>query len=681
MKGLARILLEHPRLVALAVLAVTAAFGAVLARGLRVDNSIAAFLPAGDAELARYAEFRAVFGEDSYLVVALCGVDLDDSAQAASAARMQFDLQGLPGVARVLGPFAQDGAGTPRLRAGSDLASRLAAPEQGAVAFLVQPDADLGSAAKQLLFEGIDQLHASSGSNAALRVAGPEAINHHLDAASNRSFSRLFPAVVLLIGLVLWAALGRLSTALAVLLVAGAASVWTCGALVLSGRSFNMVVSIVPALLVVIGPAYALHLAAAHRAAAAPTNAERWRRAIDDTFRPCLMTAATTAAGFLALSCADLLPVRDLGLFAALGVALSFLLVFSLLPALDLLFSGRAASGGCAARSASRLPARAVAALRRVRWPILGGASLAAAVAGFGLSRLAVESDILSYFPADHPLVTATAAIEESITGLTPIEIWVSGARADLLSADMVEEGARLERIISAQPNVTGVFGPLLGERARDEEERMDVRWTVASRTTSIETSAALMALIEQEAGSRLPPAISARVTGAVPLLVRMQALLLRTQIRTFALSLAIVTLLLAFAFRSLRLALLALVPNLLPVLLTLGMMGFLGIPLNVATVMVASIAFGLVVDDTIHFLDRYARGGAAPAAARLEEVLRAVGRPIVFTSAATALGFAAFTAASFQPTFHFGLLIAATAVFALACDLLLLPALLLVRR
>jgi hypothetical protein len=112
--------------------------------------------------------------------------------------------------------------------------------------------------------------------------------------------------------------------------------------------------------------------------------------------------------------------------------------------------------------------------------------------------------------------------------------------------------------------------------------------------------------------------------------------------------------------------------------------MGGLGIPLDVGTVTVASIALGLVVDDTIHFLDRYfeiGRKGSADVVDRLRRVFRKTGGPIFYTSLALVLGLGSFTVTSFRPTAYFGLLIALTSLFALLANLVLLPALLMVRE
>ncbi|RKY18136.1 MAG: hypothetical protein DRQ55_14100, partial [Planctomycetota bacterium] len=512
------------------------------------------------------------------------------------------------------------------------------------------------------------------------------------------------PLVAALMLLMLWLALRDAGLVVSIVLVSSIATVWTLGLLALTGHALNMVLAPLPALLLVLGMAYALHLVCAARASAAPDEPTRWRRAVAETLRPSTVTALTTAAGLGALTLAELPPVQQLGAFGAFGVLVNFGLVYTLLPALALLRRRGLGPRRGAPAGATRL----VGAVLRRRSTVLAAAAVVAVLAGLGLSRLVMASDVLSYFPDDHPLRQATARIEGTLTGLTPLEVWVSGEADQVLTTEAVESLRGALAAIAELPAVTGVFGlfgsaaglsalpsaalvPLLrglydsgelaasgGDRLQVEGSRFDLRWTVATRTTAIEDSARLAERVRDEVSARLPDGLTASLTGAVALLVRVQALLLVTQVQTFGVSLLAVTLVLALAFRSLRLALLSLVPNLLPVLMTLGSMGFCGIPLNVATVTVAGIAYGLVVDDTVHILSRLARrsGGRAPASRSLADAVAATARPVIASSCVAAVGCSAFALSSFRPTAWFGLLIALTAVYALVCDLVLLPAL-----
>ena len=169
-------------------------------------------------------------------------------------------------------------------------------------------------------------------------------------------------------------------------------------------------------------------------------------------------------------------------------------------------------------------------------------------------------------------------------------------------------------------------------------------------------------------------------ITGVVSLLVKMQDELLATQIRSFSLTFVVISLIFLLLLKTFPLALVAMVPNIFPIIVNLGLMGFFHIPLNVATIMIASIAIGIAVDDSLHFLIRYKDSyrKTGDSYGSVINTLRQVGRPVVFTTVVNTIGFGILVFAAFVPMKHFGELMVLTLLSALLADLLLLPALLL---
>jgi predicted RND superfamily exporter protein len=183
------------------------------------------------------------------------------------------------------------------------------------------------------------------------------------------------------------------------------------------------------------------------------------------------------------------------------------------------------------------------------------------------------------------------------------------------------------------------------------------------------------------EAGVRdlVGDAAEVRITGSVFAASEVVGALVQDLIRSFGGALLLISLLMGAMLRSLRLLAVALVPNLLPIVATAGVMGFAGIHLNLNTMLVASIALGIAVDDTIHFLYQFAarrREGAGSEAA-LAHAFQHSGRAMVGTSLVLAAGFAVFQAAQMVNVGEFGMLVAITVGFALLFDLILTPALL----
>lgn len=206
------------------------------------------------------------------------------------------------------------------------------------------------------------------------------------------------------------------------------------------------------------------------------------------------------------------------------------------------------------------------------------------------------------------------------------------------------------------------------------QRARISARIPFLKQSRSVEIITNLQEYISEEF-----PGLQFGVTGLLVLYNNMGSYVEKTLQESFVMAVVIITAIIGLALRSIRWALLSIIPNVFPVIWVLGLMGFVGIPLDVGTTLVAGITIGIAVDDCIHFLSRYAqarkRGDDARTA--IAYVLRHSGRAIVFTSVILAGGFWMLVFAQFKPTAYLGLISGITIVFALLADLLVLPAIL----
>jgi predicted RND superfamily exporter protein len=171
---------------------------------------------------------------------------------------------------------------------------------------------------------------------------------------------------------------------------------------------------------------------------------------------------------------------------------------------------------------------------------------------------------------------------------------------------------------------------------------------------------------------------IQINITGSIYMHNIMQKYLLESQIKGFILAFLTIIGFLFFAFRSLKFGGLCIIPNLLPIIFIIGIMGWSGITINTATVMVASTALGIAVDDTVHFISRFKKESQSNVVS-IQDVLRittvSTGQAMIFTSLINITGFLVLLLSGFKPTREFGLLITMTLFFALIADIFLLPA------
>jgi hypothetical protein len=175
--------------------------------------------------------------------------------------------------------------------------------------------------------------------------------------------------------------------------------------------------------------------------------------------------------------------------------------------------------------------------------------------------------------------------------------------------------------------------------------------------------------------------AYEARITGKTLIANKLIDFIVSSQAQSLTLALVLIFLLMLRIFRSLKLGVISLVPNILPVLFNFAVMGLFDIPLNTATAIIAAVAIGIAVDDTIHFICNYQhlRQTGADAVNAVEQSILDKGHPIITTSLIMTGAFAILLFGSFVPTIQFGLLCSLIMLFAIVADLVVLPAIFLI--
>lgn len=427
----------------------------------------------------------------------------------------------------------------------------------------------------------------------------------------------------------------------------------------------------------ILGTAYAIHLVAK-----VPDRAEQTGV---DLFvivaQPCLLSGVTTSLGFLSLTLSDYLPVRQLGIWGMIATSLALLNALLLLP---IFFKP-------ADRQPYTIPANLTQKLQRFRYPLLAAFSCCCLLGVLGVTRLSVGTLILDFFQEDSEVRRNYISIEGAGLGLTPFEIDLEGCQADKQHLrQALHTYAAQNRYIthffyffdSGQVVVEATDKGLHMESSLDYDYVLSrpVRVTVLLQTLSSEQTLQLANDLDTYLNRQLGPLPHPYVTGAVPLYTRGQKALFVSLLQSFGFAFLSISLIIGMALRSLRYGLLAIVPNVLPVFFILAVMGWLAVPLSVSTVTVASIVFGIVVDDSIHFLHRLRGETGTDMIRRLQNSLDHVGPAIIITSLVAGCGFLGFYVSPFIPLRDFGLIIAGALILALLCDLFLLPVLLLFR-
>lgn len=527
----------------------------------------------------------------------------------------------------------------------------------------------------------------------------------------------------------------RLRWVLLPLCATGATVVWTLFGMQLFDKKLTVITANVPALLLVIGLAHSIHLVVRYRELLArfpeDDSSARVGRLVRGLVWPCLFTATTTAAGFASLYYAGSRPIIDFGFFMAAGVGLSFFFSFLFLPAGMLVLP--VAAEGKLERSARFLAGLGSISLRHPG-KVLGVSGVLVGLACWGITRIEVEARFIDYFRASSPIHQGLKYVDQNLGGTSAIEIVIdarTGGAFGPLGEENLAKAAAVVDWLEARDEVGAVMSfPGLIDEARKliptwkrgqaggalvfqlgsdilrpyvvTEERhlagvtvppfSRVRITARIKETHPalkrhEFLRDLRAFLEKTYPDTPGPEgqlpARAEITGMFVLYANMLASLAKTQVTTSLIALAAIWVMLSLLFRNPFAALLALIPNGVPIALVLGAMGWSGIPLDMATVMIASVSLGIGVDCAIHYLFRYREeiGKDGDIAGAIERSHGSIGTSILYTSLTSVVGFVVLVVSEFLPNAYFGLFTAFAMVAALFAMLTLLPVLISLTR
>jgi len=547
-----------------------------------------------------------------------------------------------------------------------------------------------------------------------------------------KATAHMIPLMVALVGGCLLLLFRSARAAAAALFVVGLAVLWTLGLQGWLGWAQNSLDQALPPLILVIGVCDGIHMVARYadeasgqRASTGSRRAALLRRISGELAAPCTMTSLTTAAGFASFQTSDLASFARFGWMASFGVLASLLLTFSMLPLLLRWISPEQVHTRAASRRWDRALGHLVAMAERRSALILSVALVIALAGAWGASRLRVDASFEELYGEQSQVVRWAHFVAAHLTRPDRLEVDLqlpAGTRlqdprtlehlkqvSDQLASlpgmgparsllDVLEEVRRAlpadVSVASDAPDAPSVHDPsallALTARATGPEEDGLAEWldtshrhlriSVESAKSPQQVMRRVMQRIKGEVQQSLPPGWRLEVTGPYAVVHEMVDAIRTTQLRSFLSAGLVVALLLAVFLRSLRWSLLAMLPTLLPVLATLGMMGALGRPLDVGSAMVAAVVLGIAVDDAIHMLHRLRglRRSQIPWPEAVRETVHHVGRALVTTSAALAVGFAALALSPWQSVANFGLISSVAILGALVADLLVLPALLL---
>lgn len=539
-----------------------------------------------------------------------------------------------------------------------------------------------------------------------------------------REFIWFLSISFILVLLFLWITFRRPYGVIVPVAIVLTAILWTLGIMQLLGKPVDIMIIMLPTMVFVAGMSDVVHFFSKYfeEMARGRPQEKIYPLILKEVGFPTFLTLVTTVVGFLSLLFSSIGPVRDFGIYTSLGVTLAFILTYTLLPAIIYFYKPAGiirrheASGGNSAWMSSLF-------LWIIRRPVmlLSATVLVLLVTAFGISKIRINNILLEDLNDRVRIKQDFRFFDEHYSGVRPFELHLtlSDSRAHFLDETVMRDVNKLEQFVRREYGAGFVISPAAivrniwlartGEEdqwkfppeeeyeetvklLRDNKKNKDIRKVISSDGREARISAKTrdigsMAMREHNGNllkfmkDSLPQtALRIDITGAAHLLDRNNEYMVDNMTQGFAFSIAVIGLLTFLLHRSWRMVLVFILPNLIPLAIIAGIMGFAGIELKAATSLVFSIAFGIATDDTIHFISRLkielSYGKSLLYA--LKRTYLETGKPIVLTTFILMGGFVSLMTSNFESTFYFGFLICITMFIAVAADLLLLPVLLL---
>jgi len=733
-------LITRKAMVVLAALtAVTLFFAAHLGR-LHVDTSVTQMIVKDLPEKEEFDRYKSEFGwNPTDILVVFKSEDVFSPEAYSKIKELTEELRALEGVKRVaslstlkydldfLNEWTLEDL-RQNVGAADIFLNHLVSEDEKTAGIIVVSEQDAIAESTTMAIERILEERRNPNQPFQRYQIGTPVIGHQLTQYTENNIKTLPVLAALIMFIVLLICFHNFRGALVPLSSVGISLIWTFGLMGLVDIPLSMVTMIIPVLLIAVGTAYALHIMAAYNDATRSDqpNREAVISGLAKVCLPTILASLTTMVGFASLILNDIEITRDFAIFSCLGLFFLLIIHLTYIPAvLSLLgkpYTAQYVYPPQAPRWTESFLARALHVSLHKPKSVAVITTLITGVAVVGLFRIQVETTPINYFKKSDPLRMAFDDVYKNLSGIYPMNVILrSDTPGYFKSPEVLRRVERFQQFAENTQAVDiatsvvdllkleGLFTRNFADKAKyyvlprdpfivqeavknlrllDGDETIDyfvskdftrINITCRSHATSTTDFIQIERTLSDYLETHLPEGVHYDITGLTMAISHSSKAITVGQVESLGLALVFVFILLSCLFLSPRVGLYCMLPNIFPILVNFGVMGWFGINLCVATSLIASIAIGLSVDDTIHYAFRY--NHIYKSRTSREKALwlttTTVGKPIVFTSLTVGLGFSVLLCSSFVPTILFGMLMLVTTAAALMGDLIILPAIL----
>jgi uncharacterized protein len=670
-----------------------------LAESIPPNNNTETWLSDENEARQVYEDFRFQFGGEELILVALDRSQHDPKLIEAVCGR----LERLDVIRKVWSPDRLSSMMSEFDLSGSEIEQRLhrvAISQDGKFAGIVALLTDDGLQDRAATMNKVDGvLEYCQLDTSELKITGAPVIVAELNRLGGRQANKVYFTLTIAICLgVLFLTLQQFAPAFLILIETIWAFQFTLACVRISGGKMNFILGSLPVMVMVFSMAVAIHYLhhfATHRNDKDPIGATlrgvRW---------PCLLATFTTAIGLASLGISTIPPVRQFGIATAGGTFAALIAGLGITPAILTLYPPDHFKSQWLHRFFRRAAARLY--LKRVSTTV--GLCTLVAVCGLGVFRIKAEFEPLKFFPEDSKVLQDTKFLHHEMSSTDSVELVVDFGTQTIPDTQRVETIRKLEESLRQVDHVQLVlsattflpdplpqgFSSAVNAIRRQSEDNDFIAdgghlWRISARVEPAEDATSQQLFHTLSAKSKELAAehnVEIVCTGIAPLVERAQHDIFNGFWKSVFTAFCLISVIMVICLKSPLAGAVAMIPNVTPILLVFGTLGWLNIPTDIGTMMTGSIALGIAVDGTFHFLTCYRRlfdeTGNSVHATRV--ALETTGPPIVQATAITGLGMLALGLSNFGPTVRFGLLMTTSLFVALIGDLILLPCLLYMR-
>ncbi|MGD9148749.1 MAG: efflux RND transporter permease subunit [Desulfobacterales bacterium] len=723
--------LRKPLVVIAIILAITLLFAWQI-RHLSFKTSIYDLQIENLPETARYEDFKKLFGSDEIIRVVVKAENIFDSLTYSKIEQLAERATQIDGVRRVIS--------LPGIKKAVDVTGnwdmeKFSAVISGVDLFknnLFSTDGKTTALTLVLKNEALPEdvindvrlLIAETSSDLSLYQIGMPLVSEALVKLTEKDFSRLPPVTLLLIAIILLCLFRKLRYILIPLICVGLALTWTFGLMALLRIPLSMLTMIVPVFLIAVGTAYCLHIVSEYIACQEETGSpkEVTTRTFSHIAFPTFLAVLTTIIGLGSLFINRIAMIQEFALFSCFGMLSILVIILTFLPAAMSLMPVSSTTQK-KEEAPSSLFQRFIDIIidlnlnhQKVTLPIIAVVVLICLI---GILRIRVETNPVGYFKENTEIKRNFNDIYQHLSGSFPINVAMENAEADYFQDPAhLAEIERLQVFLEKLPGVDKTisfadylklvnyalnkfehkhyvlpqegfevrmainnYPTMLGEDMLTRFMNPEFSKTNILLLTHVSSSKDFLHIrdkITEHVKQHFSKDLKWDVTGLGMTIAVSSELLTSGQVKSLSITMVLVFAIMFALFLSSKVGLIALVPNIFPIVINFGIMGWFGVELSMVTSLIASIAIGLAVDDTIHYLVRYNREFKTDLDEKraIRETLTRVGRPVTFTTVTICVGFSILIFSSFKPTAIFGVMMVITSLAALVGDLIVLPSL-----